>query len=126
MTSKKQKILKKLKNKYRLVLLNDGSLQDVFSIRLTPMNVVMLISSSLLLFTVVIFLLIAYTPLRQLVPGYGKVSDNAAIIELTQQVDELTRLQEQYQQKQQALHRILNEDERSLDSSGMKKPGLTK
>jgi len=90
------------------------------------MNVVMLISSSLLLFTVVIFLLIAYTPLRQLVPGYGKVSDNAAIIELTQQVDELTRLQEQYQQKQQALHRILNEDERSLDSSGMKKPGLRK
>jgi hypothetical protein len=126
MSSKKQKILKKLKNKYRLVLLNDGSLQDVFSIRLTPMNVVMLISSSLLLFTVVIFLLIAYTPLRQLVPGYGKVSDNAAIIELTQQVDELTRLQEQYQQKQQALHRILNEDERSLDSSGMKKPGLRK
>ena len=126
MSSKKQKILKKLKNKYRLVLLNDGSLQDVFSIRLTPMNVVMLISSSLLLFTVVIFLLIAYTPLRQLVPGYGKVSDNAAIIELTQQVDELTRLQEQYQQKQQALHRILNEDERSLDSSGMKKPGLIK
>jgi seryl-tRNA synthetase len=126
MSSKKQKILKKLKNKYRLVLLNDGSLQDVFSIRLTPMNVLMLLSSSLLLFTLVIFLLIAFTPLRQLVPGYGKVSDNAAIIELTQQVDELTRQQEQNQQKQEALQKILGEDERSLDSAGMKRPVLRK
>lgn len=126
MDSKKQKILKKLKNKYRLVLINDGSFAEVFSIRLTPMNVLMLASSSLLLFTLIIFALIAYTPVRQLVPGYGKVSDNAAIIELTQEVEELTRQQKAGLEKQEALRIIINGGEEVWDSSRMTPPAAKK
>ena len=126
MTSKKQKILKKLKNKYRLVLINDSSFAEVFSIRLTPMNVLMLASSALLVFTFVIFALIAYTPVRQLVPGYGKFSDNAAIIELTQQVEELTRLQKEGMEKQEALRKIINGEEAAWDSSNTARPASKK
>jgi len=126
MSSKKQKILKKLKNKYRLVLLNDGNFAEVFSIRLTIMNVLMLLSSSLLLFTFIIFALIAYTPVRRLVPGYGKVSDNAAIIELTQEVEALTRQQQESAKRQEALNKILAGEEKDLDSTGMRAPGKKK
>jgi hypothetical protein len=126
MTSKKQKILKKLKNKYRLVLINDGSFAEVFSIRLTPMNVLMLTSSALILFTFVIFALIAYTPVRQLVPGYGKLSDNATIIELTQEVEELTRLQKAGMEKQEALRKIINGEEGDWDSSRVAPPSAKK
>jgi hypothetical protein len=126
MSSKKQKILKKLKNKYRLVLLNDGNFAEVFSIRLTIMNVLMLLSSSLLLFTLIIFALIAYTPVRRLVPGYGKVSDNAAIIELTQEVEALTRQQQEGAKRQEALNKILAGEEKDLDSTGMRAPGKKK
>ena len=126
MTSKKQKILKKLKNKYRLVLINDSSFAEVFSIRLTPMNVLMLASSALILFTFIIFALIAYTPVRQLVPGSGKLSDNAVIIELTQEVEELTRLQKAGLEKQEALRKIINGEEGDWDSSRMTPPAPKK
>ena len=90
------------------------------------MNVLMLASSALLLFTFVIFALIAYTPVRQLVHGYGKLSDNATIIELTQEVEELTRLQKAGMEKQEALRKIINGEEGDWDSSRIAPPAAKK
>jgi len=120
--STRRKIIAKLKNKYRLVLINDSSFAETFSIRLTPFNVGMLFSTFFVIFTVIIFLLIAYTPMRQMVPGYGKASDNAAWMDLNQKVEDLQRNFENRSMKEKALNQILTEKEFLLDTTSSKKP----
>lgn len=120
--SKGRKIIAKLRNKYRLVLINDSSFAEAFSIRLTPLNLMMLLSTIFVIFTIIIFALISYTPMRQLVPGYGKASDNAAWMELNQKVEDLNRRFESRAMKENALNKILSESEETLDTSSMKKP----
>tara|TARA_Y100000782_G_C10188982_1_gene269066 strand:- start:6009 stop:6875 length:867 start_codon:yes stop_codon:yes gene_type:complete len=67
----KKKIYKKLKNHYRLVILNDDTFEERVSLRLTPMNVFTwggLTVVSLIALTISI---IAFTPLREYIPGYA-------------------------------------------------------
>ncbi len=71
---KKKKILKKLKNKYRLVILNDASFEERFSYRLTPLNLVTLLISVAVLIIVIVAVTIIFTPLREYIPGYTDVS----------------------------------------------------
>ncbi len=63
-SGRNRKIIANLRNKFRLVLINDTSFAEVFSIQLTPLNVLMVFSSLLISFTIIIMLLVAYTPLR--------------------------------------------------------------
>lgn len=120
--SKGRKIIAKWRNKYRLVLINDTSFAEAFSIRLTPFNVVMLFSTFFVLFTAIIFLLIAYTPMRQMVPGYGKATDNAAWMELNQKVEDLRRDFENRNLKENSINKILSGSESTLDTTSAKKP----
>lgn len=67
---KKKGFFKRLKHKYRLIIYNDNTFEEVFWIRLSRLNVFVaigLLSFVLVLFTTII---IAYTPLREFVPGY--------------------------------------------------------
>jgi len=67
---KKEKIFRKLKNRYRLIIYNDSTFQTVWSTKLTRMNVFIIggIGGLVLIFLTV--LIIAYTPVKQLIPGY--------------------------------------------------------
>lgn len=124
--SGRSKIIAKLRNKYRLVLINDSSFGEVLSIRLTPMNVLMLFSSAFILFTIIMFFLISYTPVRQLLPGYGRMSDNNAWMEMNQKVEDLGRELSDKQIKIDALNAILNEQEKKFDSTSESKGNKVK
>jgi len=71
MEKKKKKLIHKLKNRYRIVLINDTTFEEKFSLSLTPMNVFVGFSSFLVFFTIIISLLIIFTPLREYIPGYS-------------------------------------------------------
>ena len=70
---KKKQVIKKLKNKFRLVVINDDSFEERFSILLSPINVFTLTGVIILLFTSAIVATIAFTPIRELIPGYSDV-----------------------------------------------------
>ncbi|MFT6165374.1 MAG: murein DD-endopeptidase MepM/ murein hydrolase activator NlpD [Vicingaceae bacterium] len=70
----KKRIIKKLKNKYRLVILNDASFEERFSYRLSPLNLLTLLLSFVVLLIVLVSVVIIYTPLRESIPGYTDVS----------------------------------------------------
>ena len=116
-----RKIIAKLRNKYRLVLLNDSSFAEVLSIQLTPLNLLMLLSSFFVVFTLIIFLLVAYTPMRHLVPGYGKANDTEAWMEMNQRIEDMSREVKDRQMKIDALNNILSEKEKAYDSSSVRK-----
>ena len=93
--SKKKKSLKKhLFNKNRLVLLNEDTFEERFSLRLNLMNVFVLITVVSIIMLTLTTYVIAFTPLREYIPGYSSPKLNAQVMDLTVKSDSL----------QQALH----------------------
>lgn len=76
---------------FRLVLRNDDTFREAWSIKLTPFNLfVTLVSAALILITINT-LIIAYTPLREYIPGYGNFSDYRKQQQLMHRLDSLER-----------------------------------
>jgi murein DD-endopeptidase MepM/ murein hydrolase activator NlpD len=89
MENQNQKLIKKLKNRYRLVIINDKTFEDKFSVSLTPLNLFVVFSSFLVFFTVIIVLVIVYTPLREFIPGYTDSKTKNQVISLIKRSDSL-------------------------------------
>ena len=81
--------MKRLKNRYRLVILNDKSFEEKTSFSLTIFNVLAIFSTFILLAFGLIYLAIAYTPLREYIPGYADVEDREKVRILAKKYDSL-------------------------------------
>jgi murein DD-endopeptidase MepM/ murein hydrolase activator NlpD len=68
---KKQIIRKKLLTKNRLVILNEDTFEEIFSLRLNLMNVFVGITSISIVMIALVTYIIAFTPLREYIPGYA-------------------------------------------------------
>ena len=71
---KKKKLITKLKSKYRLVILQDESFAEKFSMVLAPLNVFILVGSVLIILITLVISIVAFTPLREFIPGYADVN----------------------------------------------------
>lgn len=87
---KRKRIYKKLRNQYRLVIMNHDTYEERASWRLTPMNVFVGFGSFILIFSFLLTYVIAFTPLREYIPGYADVSLQRKVYQLTEKVDALT------------------------------------
>jgi murein DD-endopeptidase MepM/ murein hydrolase activator NlpD len=66
----KRSLIEKFKSKYRLSIYRDESYQQVFNLKLSRLNVVTIIGAITLVFLAIVVSIIAYTPVRELIPGY--------------------------------------------------------
>ena len=101
MDQPKKKLIHKLRFKYRLVLINDESFEEKISFKLTPMNVFVGFSSSLVLYAILIIMLIFFTPLREYVPGYTDTKTKRNLQQLlykTDSLEEVLKAKELYYQ----------------------------
>jgi murein DD-endopeptidase MepM/ murein hydrolase activator NlpD len=89
MTKKKQKILDRLKNKYKLVILNDETFEEKASFTLNRLNVFILGSMLLVLLISIVTSLLIFTPLKEYIPGYADVSLRRDISEMALRVDSM-------------------------------------
>ncbi len=93
MNNKKEKrpwrLLHKLTNKYRMVLLNEDTFEEVGNIRLTRLNLIALVGILMILLIAMIFSLIAYTNIRELIPGYPDAAMRQDIRQNAMKVDSL-------------------------------------
>lgn len=83
----KELLSKQIKEVYRLVVLDEDSLQERASFRLSPLNVYIAISSTLIAVIVLIFLLVVYTPLKEYIPGYADPGLRKNLKHLTLRLD---------------------------------------
>ncbi len=67
----KKYIIEKLTSKNRLILLNDETFEEKFSFQLNLMNVFVVVMVSSILIISVTTYIIAFTPLREYIPGYA-------------------------------------------------------
>tara|TARA_R110002020_G_scaffold122487_7_gene278044 strand:- start:56376 stop:57245 length:870 start_codon:yes stop_codon:yes gene_type:complete len=86
---KRKEIKKKLLHKYRLVILNESTFEEKISFKLSRLNV--FVSGSLFIVALIALttLLIAFTPLREYIPGYSSTKLKRQATELTYKTDSL-------------------------------------
>jgi hypothetical protein len=63
--------LKRLRNRYRLVVMNDDTYEEVTNFRLSRLSVYMMLCSIFVLLVGLTVALIVFTPLKYYIPGYG-------------------------------------------------------
>jgi len=81
----------KLRDKYRLVIMNNETYEERLSFRLSRLNVFLLtVSLAIVLVTLTIFI-IAFTPIREYIPGYMDVSIPGKLYRLEQRADSLEK-----------------------------------
>lgn len=116
---RKGKWYDKLKSKYRLVIMNDQSLEERITFRLTRLNVFIALGflSVLLIFLTII--LIAFTPLREYIPGYTDVGLRKSLYELQLKTDSIETVLNQKDLFIDNLRKIINgedfSDERDMN-----------
>ena len=87
--AKRKQIARVLKSKFRFVVMNDQTLEEKFSLRLTPMNIIVVGGTSALLLITLTLYLIAFTPIREYIPGYADVNMRRNLIKMTLKTDSL-------------------------------------
>lgn len=93
MAKKKQKKLKKkLLDKYRLVILNENTFEERLSLKLTRLNVFVIVTLSSILLVGLTILLIAYSPLKEYIPGYSSTALKKKATELSFATDSLKQV----------------------------------
>jgi murein DD-endopeptidase MepM/ murein hydrolase activator NlpD len=85
----KEKLFKKLSDRYRLIIYNDTTFQSVWSMKLTRLKVFTVTSLLSSIIVVLVILLIATTGLREYIPGYPKAEYRQILVETALKVDSL-------------------------------------
>ena len=80
-----------LRRKYRLILLNDNSLDERYALRLSPLNLIIGILALTIIMTSIVISLIAFTGLREYIPGYGTTFERRQMLQLTYKADSLEK-----------------------------------
>jgi len=112
MSEKKEKkrLAKKLLHKYRLVILNEDTFEERFAFKLTRLNVFVSVGISAIVLIALTILLIAFTPLREYIPGYSSAALRQRATELVYTTDSL---QQEIQKKNQyftSIRKVLSGD----------------
>jgi len=89
----------KLRDKYRLIIYNDNTFEEVWFMRLSRLNLISLTSLLFIAIVAGLFAIIAYTGIRELIPGYPDGNMRRAIITNAIRLDSLEneiRIRDQY------------------------------
>ena len=110
-----RKIRKKLLHKYRLVVLNEDTFEERFSFKLNRLNVFVfstIFAVFLISFTT---LLIAFTPLREYIPGYSSTRLKQKATDLTFKADSLQQVLTINEQYLASIRKVLTGDVKTVD-----------
>ncbi len=117
---KKRSFTEKLLNKYRLVILNENTFEEQVSFKLSRLNVFVSIGIGSLLLIIGTIFLIAFSPLKEYIPGYSTTNSTHQTVELAYKTDSLTHeivlKQKYYESIQKVLTGQIKHKDLSLDS----------
>jgi murein DD-endopeptidase MepM/ murein hydrolase activator NlpD len=112
---KPKKIKRKLLDKYRLMILNENTFEERLSFKLTRLNVFVMSSLIAIFFIALTYLLIAYTPLREYIPGYSSTALKKKATELSFKTDSLQRVLHMNDRYYESIKKVLTGDLNAID-----------
>jgi len=119
--------LKRLQNRYRLVVMNDDTYEEVVTFKLSRLSVYIFLSTVFVLLTGLTVALIVFTPLKLYIPGYGDVNNTKELRELKMRTDSLEQEMMYKDQYFQSLKNVLQGNTVvKLDTTTVKVPKTEK
>jgi hypothetical protein len=119
--------LKRLQNRYRLVVMNDDTYEEVVTFKLSRLSVYVFLSTVFVLLTGLTVALIVFTPLKLYIPGYGDLNNTTELRELKIRTDSLEQEMRYRDQYFQSLRNVLEgSNSVKLDTTGLKIPKAEK
>ncbi|MCX6206145.1 MAG: hypothetical protein NTZ19_07830 [Bacteroidetes bacterium] len=100
--------LKRLRNSYRLVVMNDDTYEEVVTFKLSRLSVYIGLSASFVLLVGLTIALIAFTPLKFYIPGYGTRESRTALQILKIRTDSLEQSIRYKDQYLESIKKVLN------------------
>ncbi len=116
----------KLKNTYRLVVMNNDTFEEVSSQNLSLQNIYILISTIVVVLATIVVSLIVFTPLKRYIPGYGSSNDARLVFELTEQIEDLEKQLESQKLYTENVRKILVGDQFQTDQDVKDQSSLKK
>jgi hypothetical protein len=83
--------LKRLRNRYRLVVMNDDTYEEVVTFKLSRLSVYIALSTIFVLLVGLTVALIIFTPLRYYIPGYDDLKVGREYQQMKYKADSLER-----------------------------------
>ena len=105
---KRRKLHNKLFTKNRLVILNEDTFEELFSFKLNLMNVFVAATSGAILLITFTTFIIAFTPLREFIPGYSSSKLKRDATELALKSDSLSLALKKNEAYIKAIQKVLN------------------
>ncbi|HSR39405.1 MAG TPA: hypothetical protein VLL95_10865 [Phnomibacter sp.] len=126
-TLRKNTAVKRLRNRYRLLVMNDDTFEEVIVFRLTRVSVYVAASTIFVLLVGLTLAVISFTNLRFLIPGYGKQSSLQELRLLKMKTDSLEKSLATQRLYLDDLQKVLKGDTAMLvrDTSSLKLPAAT-
>jgi len=119
----KKKFAKKLLHKYRLVVLNEDTFEERLSFKLTKLNVFVVVTLSAIILIAGTTFLIAFTGLREYIPGYSSAALKKQATELAFKTDSLQTALVLNNQYYASIRKVLSGD---LEPANLNKDSLPK
>jgi len=110
-----KRITKKLLNKYRLVILNEDTFEERISFKLTRLNVFVLVMITSIVLVSCTTVLIAFTPLREYIPGYSSTSLTQKATRLVSIADSLETALTVNQKYYNSIKKVLTGDVKTVE-----------
>lgn len=107
---KRQLIKKKLFTKNRLVILNEETFEEIFSFKLNLMNVFVGLTSLSIFLIAITTYIIAFTPLREYIPGYASTALKREATQNAIKSDSLQRVLEENNVYLASIKKVLTGD----------------
>jgi murein DD-endopeptidase MepM/ murein hydrolase activator NlpD len=106
-----------LRRRYRLVILNDTTFGEKFSLRLSPWGIIIGVLAITIIMTTIVISLVAFTPLREYIPGYGDVTERKQILKLNIKADSI---EQSIESRDLYITSILNAFHEKVETKGAK------
>lgn len=116
--AEKKSRLHKLRSKYRLIIYNDKTYAEVWQMRLSRLNVLTFFGIISLIVVAAVVSLIAFTPLREFIPGYPDSKTRSDIVENAQRLSALEQKVQNWTLYNDNINRILSGKE-TVDIEGV-------
>ena len=113
--NRSNKIKKKLLHKYRFVVLNEETFEERFSFKLNRLNVFVFSTLFAMLLIAITALFIAFTPLREYIPGYSSTSLKKKATELSYKTDSLQNIISVNERYLTSIRKVLSGDVKTVN-----------
>ncbi|HRG68556.1 MAG TPA: M23 family metallopeptidase [Saprospiraceae bacterium] len=104
-----------LEKKFLIIIRNEETFEETANYRLTLQNIYLLLSTLLLGLGIILFLLIAFSPIKRYVPGYGDLRSQTDFIKLEKKISSMEEELKARDTYIQSVQRILTGNPETTD-----------